>query len=444
MSTNIQRSEAENAYLDAFATAEEALPSAAWLAPMRTAARERFAETGLPHRRMEAWRWTDLRTMLDRGFPPALAEREDGLGAAARDTAFTALDRHVITFVDGYFRADLSDFEGLGSEAECIVLGAGLAAAPDWLKDTFGQAFPDTEDTLSELNTAFLTGGIAIAVPAGKKIAKPVELVYANTGTEPETLNTRCLVHVGEGAEVTILDSHMGKGDGRYVANTWTEVFIAAGGRAHHIKVQAEGPEAVHLANLHAVVGADAEFRAFCLNVGSQATRNQIQVRLEGEGGDTSIASAYVLSQRQHCDTALLVDHAVANCTSNELFKCVMDDRSRGIFQGKIIVRRDAQHTDGMQMSQALLLSETAEFDAKPELEIFADDVRCTHGATSGELDEDLMFYLRSRGIPADQAKSLLIGAFVGEAIEDIESEEIRDLLNGFVARVRGVARESL
>lgn len=443
MNVNIQRSDAENAYLDAFAVAQDTLPNADWLVPMREAARKRFSETGLPHRRMEDWRWTDLRTMLDQGFPPALSERPQTPVEVARETAFAPLDRHVIVFVDGYFRADLSGLEDLAGEVECVLLGAGLADAPGWLKDRFGQAFRDTDDTLSALNTAFLTGGIAIAVPAGAKVSKPVELVFASTGTAPETLNTRCLVHVGEGAEVTLLDSHIGEGEGRYVANNWTEVFVGAGGRAQHVKVQSDGLEAVHLANLHAVVGADADFRAFCLHTGARAARNQIKVRLEGEGGNTNIASAYMLSGRQHCDTALMVDHAVAKCTSNELFKCVMDDHARGIFQGKIIVRPDAQQTDGMQMTKGLLLSETAEFDAKPELEIFADDVRCTHGATSGELDEDLMFYLRSRGIPLDEAKSLLIAAFVGEAIEEIEGDEIQEAVTGFVARLRGHVQES-
>jgi len=444
MSVNIQRSDAENAYLDAFAVAEDTLPDAAWLEPMRKAARDRFAETGLPHRRMEAWRWTDLRTILDQGFPPALSERQEGAGGVAQNSAFAALDRHIVTFVDGYFRADLSDFDGLAGEVETVLLGAGLADAPGWLKDRFGQAFPDAEDTLSALNTAFLTGGIAISVPAGTKVAKPIELVFAGTGTAPETLNTRCLIHVAKGADVTVLDSHTGAGAGSYVANNWTEVFVEDGGRAQHVKVQAEAPDAVHLANLHAVVGAEADFRAFCLHTGARAARNQIQVRLAGEGGHANIASAYMLSGRQHCDTALMVDHAVAKCTSNELFKCVMDDHARGIFQGKIIVRPDAQQTDGMQMTKGLLLSETAEFDAKPELEIFADDVRCTHGATSGELDEDSMFYLRSRGIPVDEAKSLLIGAFIGEAIEEVVGDEIRDGLTAFVAHMRDQAKESI
>ena len=434
---SVERSEAETAYLEAFDRASKVLPSAAWLEPARKAARDSFAETGLPHRRNEAWRWTDLRSLLDQGFPPALS----GSAATVPDVAvlspFAALERYVITFVDGHLRAELSNFEPLSAEAECLHIGDDLAGAPDWLRQHFGRAFADDQDALSALNTAFLTGGLAVSVPSGAKIEKPLELVFINTGTEPQTLNTRCLIVVGEGAEITLLETHTGIGAGRYVANSWTEVFLEKAAKAHHVKVQKEGRSAVHLANTHAVIGAKAAFKTLCLSAGAQTTRNQIKVRLEGEGGHIGIAGAYILTDRQHCDTALMVDHAVPECTSGELFKCVMDGHARGIFQGKIIVRPDAQKTDGMQMTQGLLLSETAEFDAKPELEIFADDVRCTHGATSGELDEDLMFYLRSRGIPADEAKSLLIGAFIGEAIEEVEAEDIRDQLNAFVTRLR-------
>ena len=433
---SIERSKAETAYLDAFAEAGEVLPSAEWLEPARQAARDRFAESGLPHRRNEAWRWTDLRTVLDTGFPPALTVSGSEAPADVK-SPFGVLDRHVITFIDGHLRADMSDYEALCGEAECVCIDEGLKDAPDWLKQHFGQAFTDEHDAVSALNTVFLTGGIAVSVPAGSKIAKPLELVFANTGTQPQTLNTRCLLVMGEGAEITLLETHLGAGEGRYVANSWTEAFLGAGANVQHIKIQNEGAAAVHLANTHSVIGANATFNSLCLSAGARTTRNQIKARLEGEGGHVGVAGAYMLSDRQHCDTALMVDHAVPECTSNELFKCVMDDHARGIFQGKIIVRPDAQKTDGMQMTQGLLLSETAEFDAKPELEIFADDVRCTHGATCGELDDDLMFYLRSRGIPAEEAKSLLIAAFIGEAVDEVASEEIRDLLKAYVAELR-------
>ena len=436
---DVQRSEAETAYLDAFARAGEVLPAAGWFEPAREAARNQLTETGLPHRRIEAWRWTDLRTVLDQGFPPALSTEDETVPECVSAAPFAALDRHVIAFVDGHFRADMSDYAGLGTQSECILLNEGLIDAPDWLQKQLGQSFADEADALSALNTVFLTGGVAIHLPAGAKVDKPVELLFANTGSKPQTLNTRCLVVIGDGAEMTLLETHLGGGNGRYVSNSWTEVILGEGSKAHHIKVQDEASAAVHLASTHSVIGAAASFKTFCLSAGAQTTRNQIKVRLAGEEGYVGITGTYLLSGKQHCDTALMVDHSVPECSSGELFKCVMDDHARGIFQGKIIVRPDAQKTDGMQMSQGLLLSETAEFDAKPELEIFADDVRCTHGATSGQLDEEPLFYLRSRGIPAEEAKSLLIGAFIGEAIDEIEAEDVRDAIHGYVAALRGV-----
>lgn len=440
---SVERSQAETAYLDAFAAAGDALPRAEWFEPARQAARERFAETGLPHRRNEAWRWTDLRTMLDRDFPPALGVAAPAPTSAEVVSAFAALERHVVTFVDGRLSEAQSDLSGLAKVIDVVSFADGLAQSPDWVKRHLGRPFAEEGDALTALNTMFLTGGLAIRVPDGSAVDRPVELVFVNTGAEPCTLNTRCLVVAGEGSALTVLESHLGAGEGRYVANSWCEFVLEKGAKVHHVKTQNEGAGAVHLANTDAEIGAEATFATVCLSTGARTARNQIKVRLAGEGGHVGITGAYLLTGRQHCDTALMVDHAMPGCTSNELFKCVMDDHARGIFQGKIIVRPGAQKTDGMQMSQGLLLSETAEFDAKPELEIFADDVRCTHGATSGELDEDLLFYLRSRGIPADQAKSLLISAFIGEALEEIEAEDIRDAASEYVARLRAEKGET-
>ena len=435
MDIKVERSAAEAAYLEAFG---EALPTPAWLAPVREAAQAQFSEAGLPHRRLEAWRWTDLRTIVDREFPPSLNPSGSVDAAVLAKSPFAQLDCHRAVFVDGHFQAGLSDIDGLSGQAECVLFAAGLDAAPAWVEQHFGEAYPQEEDTLLALNTALMADGIALRVPEGTVVDKPLELVFIATGTSPQTLSTRNLIVAEAGSSVAVLETHIGTGTGRYVANTATECIVQDGATVDHVKVQDESTEAIHLANLNATIGAKGAFKTFILNAGSSVTRNHVRAKMAGEGGHADVSSAYMLSDRQHCDTSLLVDHAVAGCTSNELFKCVMDDRSRGIFQGKIIVRPDAQQTDGMQMSQGLLLSEHAEFDAKPELEIFADDVRCTHGATSGELDEDLMFYLRSRGIGAEDAKALLIAAFVGEAIELVSSEDVRDALNGYVGGLDG------
>ncbi|HLF21055.1 MAG TPA: Fe-S cluster assembly protein SufD, partial [Aestuariivirga sp.] len=236
-----------------------------------------------------------------------------------------------------------------------------------------------------------------------------------------------------EGAALTLFETHLGS-DVPLVANSVTEVHVGRGARLDRVKIQRHGTAAFHLANLAASLGEGATLNDFTLTMGGRVTRQQGFVRFAGEGASARIAGAYLLAGRQHADTRLVVDHAVPRCTSRELFKCVMDDEARGIFQGKVIVRPDAQKTDGKQSSHGLLLSPTAEFDAKPELEILADDVVCGHGATSGEIDEDHMFYLRARGIPEPVARSLLVAAFVGEAIEAVESEAVRNVLTDMAA----------
>jgi Fe-S cluster assembly protein SufD len=218
-----------------------------------------------------------------------------------------------------------------------------------------------------------------------------------------------------------------------------TDVVIGAKAALSHIKLQREGEGTYHLGTWRVTLAADARYGAFQFSTGAALARNQIYALFQGEGSSVNISGAFLMRGRQHCDTTLLVEHLVPRCSSRELFKMVLDDEARGVFQGKIIVAPGAQKTDGKQMAQALLLSETAEFDSKPELEIFADDVVCGHGSTSGQIDEDLLFYLKARGIPDAEARALLIQAFVGEAFELIEDEDLRNAFAATSAEWLGV-----
>jgi Fe-S cluster assembly protein SufD len=250
------------------------------------------------------------------------------------------------------------------------------------------------------------------------------------TDAAARTIATRNVIEVAAGSNATVIETQIGEGE--YLTNSVTEIRVGDGARLDRIKVEREAPSAVHLAQTHVTLGANAILRELTLTAGARVNRQNGTYIFAGQGSDAKIAGAYLLAGKQHADTRLLVEHRVPACVSRELFKCVMDDNARGIFQGKVIVAPGAQKTDGKQSSHGLLLSPTAEFDAKPELEIFADDVVCGHGATSGDLDHDYLFYLRSRGIPEAEAKSLLIAAFVGEAIETVENEALRDALVRF------------
>ncbi|MDQ4062070.1 MAG: Fe-S cluster assembly protein SufD, partial [Pseudomonadota bacterium] len=282
--------------------------------------------------------------------------------------------------------------------------------------------------TLS-LNTAFMTDGAVIRVRSGVSLGEPIHLAFVAAGEAPEASYLRNLVVVEDGAAVTLVESHHGPAGMAYQTNVATELFAGAGASLHHVRLQDEGPQALHLHTLLASVGAEALVESLTVSVGAAVARNQLGVGFAGDGARLALRGISMLGERQHVDTTLVVDHATLGCESRELFKTVLDGEARGVFQGKIIVRPGAQKTDGRMMSQALFLSEGAEFDGKPELEIYADDVQCGHGATAGQLDEDQLFYLMARGMPRPEAERLLITAFIGETLEAVEHEDLREAL---------------
>jgi Fe-S cluster assembly protein SufD len=271
--------------------------------------------------------------------------------------------------------------------------------------------------------------GVVIHVAAGAIIERPIHLVFAATGDKPAALFTRSLVVVEKGARAMLVESHEGDEARDYQSNTGLELVIADNAHVDHIKLTREGARALHVSSLMADVGAHARFNSFVFTTGGAVVRNQLFLRFSGEGTVANIRGATLLKGKQHSDITMVADHSAVGCQAREVFKSVLDESSRGIFQGRIIVQPGAQKTDAKMASHALMLSDDAEADNKPELEIFADDVQCGHGATAGDLDKDLLFYLRARGIPHDEAEALLIQAFVGDAIEGIEHAGLREAL---------------
>jgi FeS assembly protein SufD len=442
------RTKAEQELLDLYTKAANALPGAnnLFVSALRDKAIKTYGGLGLPHRRIEAWKYTDLRARLDEAHPLIVA-----LGAAVDDAALeTAFGKAIAAFpsyrlvlVEGELRVDLSDIAGLREAgAEVTSLAHALEMPPEWLKATLGQVNTREDDAVLALNTALMTGGVALRLPEGVTLDKPVHLMHLDGSGAPATMVTRNVIVAEEGASATVLESYGSLGLSGLQRNAVTEVKIGDKAAIHHIKFQQDAADAIHLGVWLANLGADARYNAFQLSTGASLARNQLYVRFDGEGSATDVSGAFLLRDKQHCDTTLIVEHRVPSCESRELFKAVLDDEARGIFQGKIIVSPRAQKTDGKQMAQALLLSETAEFDSKPELEIFADDVVCGHGATSGQIDEDLLFYLESRGLPEEQARALLIQAFVGEAFEQVEDEALREAFSAAAAEWLGVSAE--
>ncbi|MGI9371296.1 MAG: Fe-S cluster assembly protein SufD [Hyphomicrobiales bacterium] len=428
MNQALEKTPTEEAYVQAL---EGGLPSAPeWLSDARQRARDSFLASGLPHRRIEEWKFTDLRNQLKAGYPPLaeapLADVDEVQLLAAR-SPFAEMECARAIFVDGVFRAELSSVENVDG-MEFLPLSAGFENAPEWVKDNLGAL--QQQNALAALNTAFAAEGAALRVT--DKVQKPLELVFVHTVTSAHTVTTRNLIVLEEGASIELLETHMGRAAQNYVTNVVSEVTIGDNAQFEHVKVQMEGVNCTHLSDYNVALGANASVNSFVASSGAGVSRNQVFAEFKGEHSTVNLSGAIMMAGTQHCDTTLEVDHAVPNCISREMFKLVLDDTARGVFQGKVMVKPSAQKTDGKQMAQALLLSETAEFDAKPELEIFADDVVCGHGATAGEMDEELLFYLRARGIPYDQAMALLIAAFVGEALEEIENEDVREAMNDF------------
>ena len=390
---------------------EQVMALAPTLAVTRGDGLERFAKAGLPTTRMEAWKFTNLRGLDKLTLVPAL-----DASMVAVDAIPTALDTPGprLVFVAGQFRADLSHLDGLPA-------GVTLQALPG-----DGMA-PAGEGVLRALNGALPSAGALLQVGAGVKLATPVELVFiaATDGDQASLWNPRIRIDIADGAEATIIEHHVGA-MGTYVSNIVADVTVGPAARLHHYKLQAESLDAWHLANVDTHLAADAVYDGFVLNLGARLSRHEARHLLDGTGIDARISGAYAIAGQQVSDITTLIDHARPHCTSREVVKGVIDGQARAVFQGKIVVRPDAQKSDGYQLNRALLLSDGAEINSKPELEIYADDVKCSHGATAGELDEDQMFYLRARGIPRDAARVLLIGAFLDEALEEIIDAGVR------------------
>jgi Fe-S cluster assembly protein SufD len=430
------RTKAEQAYLDMFDSAGAGLPGArdSFVADLRAKAIAAYGRLGLPHRRIEAWKYTDLRSLLGEvhplmrstGLPIDAADVKKALGAS-----IAAVPAFRLFIVEGELRADLSDVAALKSAGVAVVsLAEGIEKPSAWFKQTLGAVNPRPDDVVVALNTALMTGGVALRVGEGVTLDKPIHIIHLDGMGEPASIFTRSLVIAEPSSAVTLIESHASLGRLRGLQrNAVTELRIDAKSAVDHIKIEREGDDTVHLGTALVEIGTDARYNAFQFSTGAALVRNQTFARFAGEGSSLDISGALLMRGRQHCDTTLLVEHAVPRCTSRELFKAALDGEARGIFQGKIIVAPNAQKTDGKQMAQALLLSERAEFDSKPELEIFADDVACGHGSTSGQIDDDLLFYLEARGIPEDEARALLIQAFIGEALEKIEHENLREAL---------------
>jgi Fe-S cluster assembly protein SufD len=413
---------AETALVQQFAALKATLPG------NRKARENAFASVveGLPHRRVEEWKYTDLRALMKDAKPlaemPGTAEIEAAKRASlARDGAVTAL------FVNGA----LAELGTLPGGIEAVPLAKAFADNHPLLA-RFGEAGAPMDNAAIALNTAFVSDGLLLTVKKGENVSTPIHLAFVQEGTD-HAAYARVLIVVEEGASFTLIESHAGHGT--HQTNSYVELLAADKTDVTAIKLQAESSESQHLATFAIKLGAEAKLTTVAFVRGGAVARQQVFLKFDGEGSTASLNGVTLSGGDRHLDTTLFVDHAAFGCESRELFKSVLDGESRSVFQGKILVRQNAQKTDGRMMMRALMLSEGCEADMKPELEIYADDVQCAHGATCGALDADHLFYLMARGIPKVDAEAILAEGFVGEVLDMVEDERVHAALSDVAAQ---------
>jgi Fe-S cluster assembly protein SufD len=389
-----------------------------WLQSLREAGAASFREQGFPTRRVEAWKYTDLGPLKEAGFGEALTPVDSAIPLPR-----AAAPRRVV-FIDGRFSPELSD-----PDAPVRSLARHL----DEVEGLLGSVARHEGVPLAALNTALFEDGALIDLAPGED-GGVVELLSVVRADRPVALHPRHLVRLAPGAKLVLIERAWGHGESRYLHSPVLEFQVAADAHVTHARLQQEGPAGIHLSTVFATVAEKGTYDSFLLHAGARLARAEAYVTLAGAFSAAHLNGAQLVGDGQHADCTTFLDHAAPDCPSRQTVKTVLAGRSRGVFQGKIHVHQIAQRTDGYQMNQALLLSEQAEIDSKPQLEIYADDVKCSHGATVGALDETQLFYLRSRGIPEAEARSMLIEAFLLDAVETVENEVARGALSEAVS----------
>jgi len=419
-------------YLDAFARGNTTEPE--WLGRGRQRALSRFAELGFPTRRSESWRYLDLQPLQQKPLLPGEPDVAAPDVAARAQLAGLELPGSGprIVILDGRFAPALSRTEGL---PKGVWFGAALRAIAEreeLFRELAEETPGDTAHPFAALNAAFFGDGFILDLGAGVTLDEPIEIVHLASGN-PASYHTRSLVRLGEGSRAAILETYAGAG--RYWRNDVVAVRLDAGAALTRAVLVEEAAEAVHLAELEATVGADARFRGFALLIGGGTVRHEASVRMAGEGAQCHLDGAFIVDHAEEANIVTNVDHQVPHGETRELIKGVAAGRAHGAFQGKITVREHAQKVDAHQLSRNLILGRRAVIDTKPELEIYADDVKCSHGASVGELDETALFYLRSRGISDAEARHMLIEGFLREPVEEIADPVLREHLLRRLAR---------
>lgn len=423
-----------NSFREAFRALQESQTreSAAWLSRLRENAMARFDELGFPTTKDEEWKYTNVAPLAKVGFEPQLADptatKEELASFEIAETKNSQL-----VFVNGKLRADLSSLTALPAEVAVLDLSQAIADERfgEVAREHLGRHADFVANGFTALNTAFIKQGAFVYLPRAVTLAVPLHLLFISDSQQANKAAFPRVLFVGEeNSSATIIENYLGPGESQYFTNAVVEVVLKEGARLEHYKVQREGAQAFHVATTVADLGANSSYDTTTITFGAKLSRHDVQVVMDHEGAECWVDGLYLVTAAQHTDTHSVIDHRQPHCTSHQLYKGILDGKSRAVFNGKIFVRHDAQKTDAMQTNKNLLLSNEARVDTKPQLEILADDVKCAHGAAVGQIDEDELFYLETRGIHPDLARNLLTYGFAEEVIGKIKIESIRSQLD--------------
>jgi Fe-S cluster assembly protein SufD len=396
------------------------------LQALRQAGLDRFAALGFPTTRDEDWHYTSVAPIAEQEFQVPSARSGNVTAEQVAPFCFGGSDWHTAVFVNGRYEAGLSSMGALPDG----VSFATLADAPEGALPPLGSIASHESMAFTALNTAFLRDGAVLRVAADTVVEKPIHVVWVTDATAARAmLSPRLFITVERHASATVLESYVGLSDAVYFTNAVAEASVGEGARLRHYRIQREGMRSFHVGTAVAEQARASEYTSFSFVTGAELSRVNVYTTMNGEGSGTTLNGLYLLDGTQHCDHQTYVGHVQPHCFSRELYKGILDGQSHGVFNGKVFVDPIAQKTDGKQTNNTLLLSRTARIDTKPQLEIFADDVRCTHGATIGQIDQTALFYMKSRGLDHRTARRLLTYAFAADALETIELEAVRDEL---------------
>ncbi|MDB5296369.1 MAG: Iron-regulated transporter permease protein SufD [Phycisphaerales bacterium] len=416
-----------------------------WLADLRRDGMARFDAVGFPTTKQEEWRFTNVAPIAKTDFRLAVPEDDGGAADAVDRHTFGKAAAAELVFVNGQYRPDLSTPGKLPPGATLLGLAEAVERHPDVVRAHLGQHAAIDANPFVALNAGFLRDGAYLHVRRTVTVEGPIHLLFVSTGAAdgavPVVSHPRVLVVAEANSELTLVQSFVGT-PGPHWSNPVTEVYAAPDARVDHYKLQHDASDAFHVSTLQVKLERNASFVSHSATVGGRLTRNDLNVVLAGEAAAATLNGLVILKGTDLCDNHTLLDHAAPNCPSHELFKHVLDGKSTGVFKGKILVRQIAQKTDSKQTSKALLLADGATIESMPSLEIYADDVKCTHGSTTGPVDEDQVFYLRSRGISREAARHLLTYAFAADVTRRIRVAPVRERLESFLAAQHGLPRD--